>query len=47
MRDVVTKQLEAFVIQQVLNVATRAGEEVIDAEYLASGVEQLVCEMRP
>ena len=47
MGDVVTQQLEALVVEEVLDVATGAGEEVVDAKHLVAALEQAVGEMRP
>ena len=47
MGDVVAQQLEALVIEEVLDVASRAGKEIVDAEHLAAALEQPVGEVRP
>ena len=39
--NVVAQQLEARVIEEVLDVAACTGEEVIDAEDLAAALEQV------
>lgn len=46
MRDVVTQKLEAFVVEEMRDVAARAREEIIDAENLAARLEQPVTEVR-
>ena len=46
MRDVVPQQLEALVIQEVLDVASCAGEEIVDAEHLVAALKQPVGEVR-
>ena len=45
--DVVAQQLEAFVVEKVLDVASCAGKEVVDAEHLAAALKQPVGEVRP
>jgi len=40
MGNVVTKQLEAFMPEQMVNVTPRTREEVVDAKHLASTFEQ-------
>ena len=40
MRDVVAEKLEALVIEQVLDVAARAGEEIVDAQHVAAFGQQ-------
>ena len=47
MGDVVAQQLEALVVEEVLDVASCAGEEVVDAENLAAAFEQPIGEVRP
>ena len=46
MGDVVAKELEGLVTEQMLDIASRAGEEIVDAENLATGIEQTVAKMR-
>src|SRR5678816_2553298 len=45
-RNVVPDQLEALVAQQVLDVAARAGEEVVNADELPTLLEQPFAEVR-
>jgi hypothetical protein len=45
MGDVVAQELKALVIEQMLDVVPRSGEEVVDAENLATGREQTLAEM--
>jgi hypothetical protein len=47
MGDVVAEQLEGLVTEQVLDIAPRAGKEVVDAKDLAAGVEQSLAQMGP
>jgi hypothetical protein len=42
---VVAKQLKALVIEQMLDVAARTGEKIVDAKHLATAIEQLLAEM--
>jgi hypothetical protein len=42
MGDVVTEQLEGLVAEQMLDIASGAGEEIVDAEDLAAGIEQVL-----
>ena len=46
MGDVVTQKLEAFVIEEMLDIAARAGEEIIHAEDLLPPRQQLLAKMR-
>ena len=46
MGDVVAQQLEALVIEQMLDVVPCAGEEIVDAEHLAAALQQPFGEMR-
>jgi hypothetical protein len=43
--DVVAQQLEAFVVEEVFDVASGAGKEVVDAEHLAAALKQPVGEV--
>ena len=45
--DVVAQELEALVVEEVLDVASGAGEEIVDAEHLVAALEQPVGEVRP
>jgi hypothetical protein len=44
--DVVPDHLEVLVIQQVLDVAPGAGEEIVDADHDGSARQQALAEMR-
>ena len=45
MRDVVTQQLEALVIEKMLDIAPRSREEIIDAKDLVPSRQELLAEM--
>jgi hypothetical protein len=47
MGDVVAKELEARVIEQMLYVASCASEEVVDTEHLTTAFKQAVAQMGP
>src|SRR5438876_2877969 len=45
-RDVVTRELEAGVVEQRQHVVARAGEEVVDAKNVMAALEQALTQMR-
>ena len=45
MRDVVTQQLEALVIEKMLDIAPLSREEIIDAKDLVPSRQELLAEM--
>ena len=45
MRDIVTQQLEALVIEKMLDIAPRSREEIIDAKDLVPSRQELLAEM--
>ena len=45
--DVVAQKLKLLVTEEVLDVAPRASEEVVDAEDLAAALKETLCEVRP
>jgi hypothetical protein len=47
MGDVVAKELDALVIEQMLYVASCASEEVVDTEHLTTAFKQAVAQMGP
>ena len=47
MGNVVAQQLEALVVEEVLDVAASPSEEIVDAGHLAAAFEQPVGEVRP
>ena len=47
MRDVVAQQLEALVIEEMLDIAPSAGEEVVARRALGSRARATVAQMRP
>jgi hypothetical protein len=46
MGDVVAQQFEPLVIEQMFDIASSPGEEVVDAEDLAASFQQLLAEVR-
>ena len=46
MGDVVAQQLEALMIEEVLNVVPRSSEEIVDAQHLAAKLQKSLAEMR-
>jgi hypothetical protein len=46
MGNVVAQQFEMLMAEQMLDIAARAGEEVIDAQHLAARLQQPFAEMR-
>src|SRR5581483_784129 len=43
---VMAHKLEALVSDQVLDIAPRAGEEIVEAKHLVAGLEQSLAKMR-
>jgi hypothetical protein len=46
MGDIVAQQLEALVVEEVVNMVPRPGEEVIHAEHLAPKLQQSFTQVR-
>ena len=45
--DVVPQELEVLVVEEVLDVAPGAGEEIVDAKHLVAALEQPFGKVRP
>ena len=45
-RHVVTHQLEIVVVEQVIDIAPRAGEIIVDAQHAGAALEQAVAKVR-
>ena len=45
-RDVVAHQLERLMVEQMGDVAPRAGEKIVDAEHVVSGMQKPFAQMR-
>ena len=45
--DVVTQQLEAFVVEQMRDIALSATEEIVNAHDLAAAAQQALAQVRP
>jgi hypothetical protein len=46
LRHVVAQELEPVIVEEVLDVLAGAGEEVVEADDLVAGAEQLLAEVR-